>query len=159
MSEIESYQISEKSIDILIEQIRMTYSHMLKTYLQLYVKQDQFRAFTTESGLKKSYTINNLYDETGKINWDIISHFISPNMEKYVKEEYKMLNENEIRLCCLLFFNLPSKTIASILQYKKKSVYSISFIIKQKMGIKDLRILYRKIILKMISNENKNIIQ
>ena len=155
MKEDESFPISEKSIDLLMEQIRMSYSHMLKIYLQLYIKYDQYRVVTNEGSHNKISIQTNdrsFHYENDKINWDIISQFIPPNMEKHIKEECSMLNDSEIRLCCLLFFNVPSKSIASILQYKKSSVYSISFIIKQKTGIKDLRKLYRKIILKMISN-------
>ena len=159
MKENESFPINEKSIDLLIEQIRISCSHMLNTYLQLCMKHDQFRVIATDNNSKKN-SINSdhsFYDENNKIRWDIIRNFMPPNIEKHIKEEYSMLNDNEIRLCCLLFFNLPIKNITYILPYKKNSVYSVSFMVKQKMGIKDFSELYRKIILKMISNRTRDI--
>jgi DNA-binding CsgD family transcriptional regulator len=70
------------------------------------------------------------------------------DIEKSIKKEYGLLNENEIRLCCLLFFKVPDRNIAKILTYKQKSIRSIKYIIKHKTGIQDIMEILKKIIVK-----------
>jgi hypothetical protein len=89
-------------------------------------------------------------DEDGKINWNIIHRFMPSNLERNIKKEYNMLNVNEIRLCCLLFFNVPRKTITKILPYQQNSITPILFRIKQKTGITNINEIFRWIILNMI---------
>ena len=141
---------NENSINQLLEQIRLSYSHMLKKYLQLYEKFDKLNAEIRDEKLKGRYTQTgqSLFDETGKINWDVIRQFLPSNMEKSIKEEYGLLNENEIRLCCLLFFKVSDRNIAKILIYKLKSIRAIKYIVKHKTGVHDIEEIFRKIIVK-----------
>ena len=138
----------EKNIDPLIEQIRASYFHMLKMYLLLYKKYDQINTDIKEEKFKKRFYSPDFsyYDENGKINWDVISQFMPSYIEKYIHENYNMLNINEIRLCCLLFFNVSGKTIANILPYKQKSIRSILFKVKRKTGLNDIKEMFGKII-------------
>jgi len=142
----------EEANDLLLEQIRSTFSRMLKTFLQLYAKYDRFKTdMQAHTSIRLFHQMDVPYfDDKGKVNWDIILQIIPPNIEKHIKEEYNMLNKNEIRLCCLLFFDVSPKNIATILPYKKMSVYSILSKIKLKTGTKDITEMYRKIILKTI---------
>ena len=105
-------------------------------------------AIIKEEKLKKRFYSPDFsyYDENGKINWDVISQFMPPYIEKYIHENYSMLNGNEIRLCCLLFFNVSGKTIANILPYKQKSIRSILFKVKRKTGLNDIKEMFEKII-------------
>ena len=146
------------AIKQLIEFIRMSYSHMLKEHLLLYENFDRFK--TDEKGGKfKShyYQIDlNYFDEKGKINWKIIRQFMPSDVERYIHEEFVMLNTGEIRLCCLLMFKIPNRMISKILPYSQKSIYTIIHNIKQKTGIESMNELYEKIILKMtLKNEKK----
>ena len=148
MKSDDNMQIDEKAVCRIAEQIRQSYSQMLKMYLHLYKKYDQLKSnYRDEKPKNYFYTANQyLYDEKGKINWDIIRQFIPQDMEKSIREEFRELNNNEIRLCCLLFFNLPYKNIAEILPYTQKSIRSILFRIKRKTGIKDINKMINKII-------------
>ena len=140
--------IHERNLDPLIEQIRVACSHMLKMYLLLYKSYEQLNTDIKEEKLKRRFysPVFSYYDENGKINWDIISQFMPPDIEKYIHNNYSMLNNNEIRLCCLLFFNVSAKTIANILPYKQTSIRSILYKVKQKTGLKDIKEILEKII-------------
>ena len=111
MESNDNKQIDEKVIDRFIEQTRQSYSQMLKMYLQLYKKHELLK--------------HNNFSEKSKISWDIVSQFIPQDLEKNLKEEYPVLNQNEVRLCCLLFFDLSYKNILEILPYSSKSLGSI----------------------------------
>ena len=141
--------INETSIEQWIEEIRSSYAHMLKVHLQLYRRHDQFMSDVKDEKLKQFYRTGQPYhEENGKINWEIIHQFMPPDMKKRLEEKYSMLNEHEIRLCCLLFFNVSDKTIADILSYNQKSIRSMKYVVKHKTGIRDIREMFRKIIVK-----------
>lgn len=148
----DSSMVNETSINQYMEQTRSSYSHMLKIFLQLYEEYDKIKTKAREEKLKGFfYPVDYpFYDEYGKINWKIIRLFMPPGMEKSIKEAYGLLNENEIRLCCLLFFKVPDKNIAKILIYKQKSIRVIKYIIKNKTGIRDIQEMFRKIIVKSV---------
>ena len=140
----ESKPINEEFIEQLIEEIRMSYAHMLKVYLQLCKEQDQFEANVKRENIKHFYRTGQPYhDENGKVNWNIIHQFMPPDMEKRLKEKYNTLNEHEIRLCCLLFFKVSNKTIANILPYRKESIYPTTGRIRQKTGLKGLNEMFQ----------------
>ena len=73
------------------------------------------------------------------------------DIEKILREEYSMLNSNESRLCCLLFFEVSNKNIAKILPYKQRSIRATLYKLKQKIGIDDMKDMYRKIIVNIAS--------
>ena len=79
-----------------------------------------------------------IFNEDGKINWESIRSLMPPKIEEKIKKEYEALTENEIRLCCLILFNVQSNDIADILPYTQKSIYSITCRIKQKTGKKNI---------------------
>ena len=58
-----------------------------------------------------------------------------------------MLTELEVKLCCLIFFTLSEKTIATILPYKEASIRPKVVKIKRKAGLNDLNEMYRKMLL------------
>jgi len=118
--------INIEYFDRLTEQIRLSYAHLLKMHIQ--------------------YCIRNKYlkNEDNKINWDTIRPLMPPGIEKRIKKEYDTLNEREIRLCCLLLFNLPCKDIVEILPYTQKSIHSITHRIKQKTGIKKIKVGFKR---------------
>lgn len=158
MNTINPLIIKDKSIDEWMEQIKLTYSHMLKEHLHVYKKYDQLQSYVRDDKTRKYFDSNgtDYYDENGKINWEIIRQFIPTGMEIFIQEEYNMLNVNEVRLYCLLFFKVSGKTIAKILPYKEQSLRSIIFKSKQKAGMKDIHELYRKIIVN-ISSTSRNV--
>jgi len=76
-----------------------------------------------------------------------------PGIEKAIKSEYQALHENEIRLCCLLIFDVPTKSILNILTYNQKSIYATTFTIKQKAGVKKIAEIFVNVIINMISSD------
>ena len=91
-----------------IEHLRFSYSHILKLYIQLFEKYAQLKKDSVDFSLKTfiRQTDPFFYDDEEKINWDVVSQLMPPNLEKLLSEKYGMLNENEIRLCCLLYLVL-----------------------------------------------------
>jgi len=127
--------------DQLEEQIRLSYVHILQTYLQIHKTYKHFREEIMDERLKKNFHLidHNLYNKTGKLNWDNIRQLMPPNLERLIGKKYSMLNENEIKLCCLHLFNVSGEDITSILSYTKKSVHTITYLIKKKTGIHNIR--------------------
>ena len=141
--------INEKMIDQMIEKIRLSSSHALKKYLDLYKKYDQLMTDVIEEKLKRRFFQKDLvfYDENGKINWEVIQQVVPSEMEKIIRLKYNMLNDNEIRLYILLFFHLSDKTIANILPYKQQSIGPVIGKIRKKAGVKDIQEIHRFIVL------------
>jgi hypothetical protein len=79
------------------------------------------------------------YGEPGELNWVSIRKLIPANLEGRIKEKYNMLNTNEIRLCCLMLFDVDKKDITHILPLKKNSLSPMVYQIKKKSGINDLK--------------------
>jgi len=129
------------------KQDRLAYSHMLKEYLWIYKHYDMLKNDMKAENLKKRYFYSepSYYDENGKINWEIIHRFIHLNFEMNLKEVYNMLNVNEIRLCCLLYYGVSSKMIAEILPYTQMSIRTITARIKRKAGFKDKNDMFEKL--------------
>ena len=140
----------EKGVDNWMEQARELLCNTLKSYLDLYRRYDRLKVdirIREEKPGKRFYSDDlSFYQEDGKINWEVIRKCIHYDMEQYLKREYPMLNENEVRLCCLLFFKIPVKTIAKILPYKEQSIRSVAFKIKQKAELGHINEMFRKII-------------
>ena len=70
-----------------------------------------------------------------------------PNIEQNIKNEYNMLSLNEIRLCCLLLFNVTYSDIADILPFTQKSAHTIAHRIKQKTGMNDIKDNLKKLLI------------
>ena len=126
----------------------VSFSFMLNEYLRICHKYDQWKAYVREDKTKKYYDPDGIsyLDENGKINWDIIRRFMPRDVEIFVKNRFKMLNEHEVRLCCLLFFGVTKKNIAHFLPYKQASIKSITCRIKRKTNMKDINELFILII-------------
>ena len=152
MKSIETNKISEKSIDELMDRIRSTTSRMLIEYLQICKKYDKLKTIYKEEKLKNSFTPGcfNFYEEIGKTSWELIHNNLLLQSEKYIQKEYSMLNVNEARLCCLLFFEVPLPYIVKILPYSQNSVYSTRLKIRRKTGVEDMQEIYIKIFLNVI---------
>ena len=156
MKKNDKTSVNENPIEQLMEQSRLPYAHMLEMYLQLYKRQDQLVSDIKDEKLKHFYQTDlPYYDENGKINWEIIHQFMPPDTEKRLEEKYRALNTNEIRLCYLLFFKIPYKTISKILPYRKESIRRTIYKIKQKTGLKDIEEMFGKIIVNKASTDTK----
>jgi len=138
--------IDSKYFDLATEQIRLSHSYLLKNYIQLCNRYKHLKNRFKEKETEKLFSVIDLYfyDETGKINWDNICPLMPLNIEKRIKEKYNILTKNEIRLCCLLFFNISYNDIADILPYTQNSAHTIFHKIKQKTGINDITITFKK---------------
>ena len=113
------------NLEQVAEQIRLSYAHVLKRYMQLLKRFKQMKENITDDDLKRNiHLVDNLFfDETGKVSWDAISDLMPPNLEKNIKNKYAMLNENEIKLCCLALFEVDPKNMNIILPISPNSVY------------------------------------
>ena len=135
-------------LDWIAEQSRLSHAGMLKHYLQVCGKYKRLKATGKSDEMKRYFDIIDLhfYDETGKINWQTICPLMPQNFENCIKKVYNTLSENEIRLCCLLFFDVLSNDIADILPFKLATVHTITHRVKQKTGIKDIKVALMKIL-------------
>ena len=135
------------------EQLRLSYVYLIKMHIQIYKKYELFkRKFNNDEAIKCIPSVDlYFYDATGKINWNNIQPLMPYDIEKKIKKEYGVLSENEIKLYCLLLFDVPLKDITDILSYTQRSIHSITHKIKQKTGIKNIKsnlkslLLYEKI--------------
>ena len=138
-------QINEEIIDGLREQMIQSFQYMLNIYLHQYDKYANVdEAERNEKSKENFYTKDiSFLNKNGKINWEIIRRIMPFDIEKKLREEYSSLSINEIRLCCLLFFEVSHKDIAEILPYHHDSIRVISFRIREKTGIKDFKKMFR----------------
>jgi len=129
-----------KNVIELTEDVRLSYAHALKMYLQIHNEYRHIKFRTTDEEVQKKIPLldKHFYDGTGKLKWDDIRTLLPPNLEENITKAYKMLTENEIRLCCLLLFDLNASEICDILPYKQDSVYVVTYRIKRKTGMKDI---------------------
>ena len=125
----------------MMEQIRLSYIHALKMFFMIHNKYKQVRKWNSDEGLNKYFhqVDQYIYDKNRKLNWDAICSFMPINFEKNIKKDYDMLSENEIRLCCMLFFEVNTTDIIDILPYTRNSIYVVTNRIKQKAGIIDIK--------------------
>ena len=136
-----------QSCNSLTEQLIQSYSSSLKMYSQFCKKYKQVASHIKNEETKRYfYRIDKYYfDDADKIKWNTLEPLISPNIESNVKRLYGgILNENEIRLCCLLFLGLSAKEISDILPFTQNSVHVISSRIKKKTGMKNIKESLRK---------------
>jgi DNA-binding CsgD family transcriptional regulator len=137
----------EDPVNQIIEHFRRLYAKNLNKYLQAISKNK--RSILSDKGYKDRKPHNQseleVYDEKGKINWQIIRRIIPADIEKHIQKAYSMLSENEIRLCCLLIFDVPPKTIDNILKFSQNTIYVTTSKIKKKTGLKDFKEIFRKI--------------
>lgn len=141
--------ITNEYFDQLTEQIRLSYAHLLKMHLQNCMRYKHSKNRNSDEELKDDFQQIEEYffNESSKINWATIRPLIPPKIEGKIKKAHKNLNVNEIRLCCLLLFNVPCKDIAEILPYTQKSIHSITYRIKRKTGIKKIKDGFKKFLL------------
>jgi DNA-binding CsgD family transcriptional regulator len=144
----DNMKISE-DLNQLAKQIRLSYAHLLKMHIQYCNRYKNIKnRVKDEELIKDLQQIEQFfYKENGKINWETIYPLMPPDIEKRIKKEYGALNENEIKLCCLLLFNVPCKDITEILSYTQKSIHSITHRIKQKTGMKKIQENLKKFLL------------
>ena len=149
MESIDSKIITHNHLEQLVEQIRLSYAHVLKLYLQLHTKYMQIKIKKKDDEIIKYFLLVDqfLYDKTGKLDWKNIGLLMPPNLEYKIKQEYGILSTNEIRLCCLLLFNVPYDDIADILPFTQKSAHSIAHRIKRKTGMNNIKTDLKKLLL------------
>ena len=146
--------ISEQQISRFIEHQRKSYSAKLNYFLKAIKYSNSLKNKRSTLQIKDRFfhDIFPVYDESGKIHWDTLQLFIPHHFEESVMQSYPMFCENEVRLCCLLIFDVPPKTILNILNYNNlKTIYSTSFTIRQKAGVKEVREIFEKIKINQIS--------
>ena len=133
--------ISSEYFEQLTKQIRLSYAHLLKMHIQYCNRYKNFKNRVKDEELKRDFQQIDqfFFNENGKINWETICLLLPPEIERKIKEEYRTLSKNEIKLCCLLLFNVPCKDITEILPYTQKSIHSITHRIKQKTGMKKIK--------------------
>jgi len=133
----------------LTEQLRLSYAHLIKMHIQLYKRYEGFKRRFNNDEVKKWIPSVDLYlyDATGKISWNNIHPLMPYGIEKSIKKEYGVLSDNEIRLCCLLLFDVPANEITDILPYTQRSIHSITHRIKQKTDMKDIKTNLKKMLL------------
>jgi len=133
--------IENKYYDQLVDQVRLSYAHSIKMHISQCKNYQSVKEGIKDENLKKDFhKVDRFYfNESGKLNWETIRKLMPLGIEKKIKKEYDMLNENEIRLCCLLFFNVPGVLITEILPYTKRSIHSITYRIKKKAGISNIK--------------------
>ena len=143
----EKYKVIDAKIETreeqagqLVEQLRLTYSYMLKAHLEICKKYESFKRELKmeEHGNTIQLTDKFLYGEEGKINWETILPLLPINFEEKIKKRYAKLNTNEIRLCCLLLFDLDIFDVLCILPYNKNSLQSTKSKIRKKIGSNDI---------------------
>ena len=135
-------QDKSERFDLITKRILFSHAHMIERYMQVFNRYKNFKNRIKDENLKNALNVFDqfFYDETGKFNWENISQLLPADIENSIKKEYNTLNDKEIRLCCLLLLDLSVSDIAEILQYTQKSVHTITYNIKQKTGIKDIKI-------------------
>jgi len=131
--------ISLKNSDQFVEQIYLLHEHVLKIFLQLYNKYKNFKIRNKGNEAQFHLLDSYFYDASGKINWDHIRALMPQNLERNIKDEYNMLSENEIRLSCLILFNVSVQEITDILPFTQNSIYVITNRIKRKTEMKDIK--------------------
>ena len=133
--------ITDEYFDQLSEQIRLSYAHLLKMHLRFWNRFHHFKNEIKDVNLKKDFFPQELffYDESGIINWKNVLPLLPPGIEKKIKNEYNMLNQTEVRLCCLILLNVPGKDILKILPFTHKSIHTVTYRIKQKLGMKNIQ--------------------
>lgn len=143
--------IPEKSLKIMTGHTKMIYARMIDEYIWLIKRFNQLKLNVKDERLKEYLDFYgfNFVDEKGKIKWELIRNFLPTELEKRIKDKYGKLSEKEIRLCCLLLFDVPLKNISIILPYKEKSIYTLLCRIKEKTGINDITEMYGEMILKL----------
>ena len=134
------------NLDLTIESVRLAYASNILSYLNRFKKYEQFKKRIYQEELKKYFQTEDTYyyDSSGTINWDNIRSLMPSHLEKSIKDEYNMLNDTEIRICCLLLFGISCKDIAHILSYTQTSIHSKTHIIRKKTGIKDIKTALKK---------------
>jgi len=145
MNTNDTFTSQDESSEQKMENVRTSFTYMLKEHLVIYKKYDQIRSDVRDEKKNHYFELDghSYYDENGKINWEIIHRFMPQDIEKHFKEKYDMLNENEVRLCLLLFFKVSKKTISAILPYKQNSIKSITCRIRRKAGIETITDIYK----------------
>jgi len=140
-----------------IEYIMNTHSQSLNFYFKLFRTYAQIKKSSLELSQKRLFlkTDSLFNDEEEKINWDNVRQLLPPNFEEFIRKKYRMLNDNEIRLCCLFALQISPKTIAEIMLYQEASIPSIKHLIKKKSGILSFTDLLREIVLIHIQNANR----
>jgi len=133
--------ISSAFFEKLMEQHRLAYAHLLKIHIQYCIKYKYFKNRVKDEKLQKDLNLIDrfFFDDSGKIKWDTVRLLMPPKIEEKIKKEFKTLNGNEIKLCCLILFNVPNKYITDLLPYTQTSVHSISYRIRQKIGKKNIK--------------------
>ena len=143
--------------EILIEHIRNLYSQSLNFYFKLFEQYARVKKSSNDNIRPILFRLTDrfFYDAEEKINWDNVRQLLPPNMEPYLRGKYRMLNDNEIRLCCLFAFGISPKTIALIMLYNEASIPSFKHLIKRKSGIQGFADLFRDMTLIYIQNANQ----
>ena len=122
------------------EQIRLAHTQVLKTHLLLEKKYRNFITEKTEEVKRQFFLVDiYFYDERGRLNWNSIRMLLPPNLEKNIQKECVLLNENEIKICCLLLFDVSENEIAEIMQLSEETVNLIKLDITNKTGMNDIK--------------------
>ena len=130
----------EEHVAQLENQIRLSYALTLKTNLDIFRNYERFKKGLDMDKHGRTIDLVNrfFYGEAGAMNWESIQPLLPGNLEEKIKKEYGALNTNEVRLCCLILFDVDKKYMLRILPLSEKSCYTIKCRIKQKIGAEDI---------------------
>ncbi len=131
---------SEKNIDELTERIRLSYTCTLKTHLKIYRGYEQFKKININKDNQYIFLLFNahFYGNIEKIDWDTVRPLMPANLETDIKKEYDMLNSNEVKVRCLLIFDIAYADIIYILKLKRDTAHTYAHRIRNKTGVSDI---------------------
>ena len=141
--------ITNEYLERLNEQVRLAYAHLLNLHIQYCKIYSEFIFMLNDEELEKDFHIIDQFfcNKSGKINWETIRILMPPDIEEKIQNKYKILNINEIKLCCLILFNVRTTDITDILSYQKGSIHTITNRIRQKIGVKNIKGSLKRLIL------------
>ena len=134
-------KIREEHTRQLEEQFMLICSCMLKAHLEICKKYEFFKNGLNPGIHGKTIQLINkfFYGETGKINWETVDKLMPTLLEEKIKKKYDTLNTNEIRLCCLVLFDINKNDIVRILKIGKNSIATMTYRIRKKTGMEDIK--------------------
>ena len=147
---VEDYELLNDRYRMSKERSMLSYVNSLNMVVLFCKKFRQVAIHMNDTSAKRYLSIiNNFYfDDKGRIKWAIIQQVLPPDVESFFNNEYPMLSEREIRLCCLMAFDLPANDITGILAYSNQgSVHTITNRIKSKIGVKNVRESFKNLLL------------
>jgi hypothetical protein len=125
-------------VEQLENKLRLSYTYRLKAHLEIRKDYDNFKR-RNKQNMNFQLVDKFFYGNSDKLCWETIIPLMPDKFEEKIKMNYDKLNENEIKLCCLLLFDVDKFDLPRLLpSYKKESISAIKRRIKEKTGKDDI---------------------